>query len=264
MTSGTFDISFVRLLCYLSLFAIPVFLFIRLRLGLTRNLIISIVRMAVQLWLVSFYLDWLFKWNNPLVNVLWMLVMLTVANITIVRNAGLAFKRFALPLTPALLISLFVVFGTFFVVIQADVLLEARYMIPLSGMLLGNLLRGNIVAINRFYSDLGKRLHEYDYWISLGATRHEALRPFLRQAIKAAMAPQIGTMATVGIVSLPGMMTGQILGGASPLVAVKYQIMIMTAIYVSAALSVYLGLHFTIRAAFDHFDRVNESVLPGD
>ena len=262
MTSGTFDISFVKLLFYLSLFAIPVFLFIRLRLGLTRTLIISIIRMTVQLWLVSFYLDWLFKWNNPLVNLLWMLVMIAVANITIVRNAELSARRFAPSQAPALLLSLGIIFGTFFVLIEHTVLLEARYMIPLSGMLLGNLLRGNIVALNRFYSDLAKRLHEYDHWLSLGASRNEALRPFLRQAIKAAMGPQIGTMATVGIVSLPGMMTGQILGGASPVVAVKYQIMIMTAIYVSAALSVYLTLHFSMRAAFDRFDRVNESILP--
>jgi putative ABC transport system permease protein len=97
-------------------------------------------------------------------------------------------------------------------------------------------------------------------YLSLGATRTEAVMPFLRQAYKASIAPQIGGLATIGLVSLPGMMTGQILGGSSPAVAIKYQIMIMIAIFLTVNLSVLLSLLLSSAHAFDNFDRLKEDI----
>ena len=91
----------------------------------------------------------------------------------------------------------------------------------------------------------------YFYKLSLGATKFEALLPFAKQSFIAALNPTIATMATMGIVSLPGMMTGQILGGSVPLVAIKYQIAIMVAILASTVLSILLSLVFTLRISID-------------
>jgi len=123
-------------------------------------------------------------------------------------------------------------------------------------MVLGNILRSNVIGLDRFYSELGRREHEYIHYIFLGASFKEAVKPFLREAFKAAVTPQIATLATIGLVALPGMMTGQILGGSSPSVAIKYQIMIMIAIFVSVSISTFLSIYFSTKLSFDKFGRL--------
>lgn len=259
--NSTFDIAVLRLGAFLLLFIIPLIVFRLLNLKLSRKLLVAVVRMVIQLSLVAVYLETLFRWNHPLINGLWILVMISVANLSILNQAGLTFRAFAPICFASLALTGSVIYAGFLVVLEPDVLLNSRYTIPLVGMTFGNLLRGNIVALNRFYSDLRQRENEYIQWIALGATRFEALKPFFRQAVQAALAPQIGTIATLGLVSLPGMMTGQILGGSSPAVAIKYQIMIMTAIFTAVSLTVFLSIRFSIFISFDGFDRVKSGLM---
>jgi len=94
-----------------------------------------------------------------------------------------------------------------------------------------------------------------------GATKQEAARPFLKEAIRTAMAPNLATMATIGLVSLPGVMTGQILGGSDPILAVKYQIMVMVIIFFNSIFSNVLQLHFAVRQGFDENDQLDKSLL---
>jgi putative ABC transport system permease protein len=129
------------------------------------------------------------------------------------------------------------------------------------GMVLGNILRSNVVALDRFFSELRANQDMHVQYLILGASESEAVRPFLRNALRAAVGPQLGTVATMGIVSLPGMMTGQILGGSSPAVAIGYQIMIMISIFTAATVSVFLAVHFARKAAFDRFGRLDESIF---
>jgi len=102
----------------------------------------------------------------------------------------------------------------------------------------------------RFYVAIRKNENEFMTYLMVDATRHEAVRPYLRDSIKAAVNPSVATMATMGIVSLPGMMTGQILSGTEPLIAVKYQIAIMSVITGSVALSTFLILRLGYRSYF--------------
>jgi putative ABC transport system permease protein len=128
-------------------------------------------------------------------------------------------------------------------------------------MVLGNCLRSNVIGINAFYYSLHLNTGRYQFYLASGATRAEALRPFVGEALKKSANPTLATMATVGLVSLPGMMTGQILSGSSPLIAIKYQIMIMVAIFSGTVLSVYLGILFTNRFVFVETDMLDESIL---
>ncbi|MGL5771229.1 MAG: ABC transporter permease, partial [Bacteroidales bacterium] len=91
----------------------------------------------------------------------------------------------------------------------------------------------------------------YRYQLGNGATFQEALRPFMRDALIKSFNPTIATMTVMGLVSLPGTMTGQLLGGSSPSVAIKYQIMLMIAIFASSLISVLITLWATRRKAFD-------------
>jgi putative ABC transport system permease protein len=128
-------------------------------------------------------------------------------------------------------------------------------------MILGNCLQGNVIALERFYSSVRKNENEYTTFLMLGATRWEAARPYFKEAVKAAINPTIASMATMGLVSLPGMMTGQILGGSEPWLAVKYQIAIMICIFTSTTLASIINLKLSLTIAFNAFDVLKDEVI---
>lgn len=235
------DISIISLLLFFLILLVPAAIFRYLGLGLNRNLVISFVRMGVQLSLVAVYLEYIFTLNSIGLNLAWILFMIVAANASILDRSGLSFRRFARYTIPAHILTLIGVLAAMLVVFDRDVLVRAQYLIPLAGMILGNILRTNVVALDRFHSELHRREDEYIQSLFLGASTREAVLPFMREACRAAVAPQLASVATMGLVALPGMMTGQILGGSSPAVAIKYQILIMGGIFFRGGICVSGG-----------------------
>lgn len=259
---ATLDIELSRMILLYGLCLLPWLLLRLIGLLLSRDIGISVIRMSAQLALVGFYLKLLFDLNNPWLNGLWILMMLMVADFSILRRAGLKVRYFALSTFTAIAFS--ILFSTaflVFLVIQPDIYYDARYIVPLAGMILGNCLQGNVIALERFYSVLRKNENEYATFLMLGATRQEAVLSYFRDAIKAAISPTIAGMATMGLVSLPGMMTGQILGGSEPWVAVKYQIAIMICIFTSTTLATVINLKLSLNSAFNAFDVLRDEVI---
>jgi len=252
---NTLDIALPQMAVLYGLCFVPWLLLWVINLRLSRDILISILRMSLQLALVGFYLKTLFSLNDPRLNALWILVMLTVADVSILQRAGLKLQFFVLPTFIAIAFStLFATFYLMVLVIQPPHFYDARYIVPLAGMILGNCLQGNVIALERFYSSIRKNEQEYMTFLLLGATRWEAVRPYYRVAIKAAISPGIASMSTMGLVSLPGMMTGQILGGSEPWLAVKYQIAIMICIFTSTTLACIINLKLSMRNAFNAYD----------
>lgn len=259
---GTADIAIFRLVILYSLLLIPIWLLVRLQMGLTRDLLISVIRMTVQLVFVGLYLKYIFQWNSFWVNTLWIAVMTVVANISVLQKAGLTFRRFFWPTLAGISVGTFPVVGVFvLVLVRPEPLYDARYLIPLTGMLLGNCLSGNVLVLERFFSGIRKQESAFLTYLLMGATVREAVQPFLREAASAALAPTIATMMTIGIVSLPGMMTGQILGGSFPIVAIKYQLMIMVGIFISLALSAVLNVLLSLSSAFNAYGMLKDDVF---
>ena len=128
-------------------------------------------------------------------------------------------------------------------------------------MLLGNCIRSNILGLSSYYNKLQKEQTLYKYALANGATKKEALFPYMRNSLKTSFAPTIATMAVVGLISLPGMMTGQILGGSSPTVAIKYQIMLMITIFVSSIMTVVLTIFISNRFIFDSFHNLRTKII---
>ncbi len=254
------NIPVLNVILYLSLFVIPFLIFHKLKIKVGRKLFVAVFRMAAQLTLVGFYLGYIFKLNNPLVNVIWVILMLTVANFSVLNQSELSVKKLGTSTFISMFLTVVIVGSSFLLVLDAANFMNARYMIPLMGMLLGNILRYNIIVLSSFYKNLKAREGDYIQFISLGATRNEATLPFMAQALKSSIVPQIGGIATMGLVTLPGMMTGQILGGADPLVAIKYQIVILTAIFTAGTVSATLAIVFSRKAAFDQYDRLDHSI----
>jgi putative ABC transport system permease protein len=225
---------------------------------------ISVVRMVLQLVLIGIFLKYLFQWNNAYLNIVWLLVMIAVATFNVTKKIKLTLRTFLVPIfvsftTATLLVVLY--FTVF--ILRLENIVDARYFVVIGGMLLGNSLRGDIVGINNFYTKIRRNEQRYLYRLSLGATVMEALGPYHQESLVSALHPTIATMATMGIVFLPGMMTGQILGGVSPVLAIKYQIAIMIAIFVSTTLAINLTILFTTKTCFNAFGVLKKDIFSG-
>jgi putative ABC transport system permease protein len=221
------------------------------RIPLIGDTALAVVRMTFQLLFVGLYLQVVFSLNNLWLNGAWLVIMIGVADASITRGCRLRLSRFAGPVFVALLIGTAVPLF-FFVgpILKRPHLLDAQYAIPIGGMILGNCLRADIIAISNFYRAIDKNEKVFLNTLAQGARLPEAIRPFHRDAGQSALAPTVATMATIGLVSLPGMMTGVILGGANPMTAIKYQIAIMIAIFSGTAITVTLAIWLTMRSSF--------------
>jgi putative ABC transport system permease protein len=259
------DIKWTDLIFAYILLLIPFVLFWYFRTGLVGQTAWAIFRMTVQLILIGLYLEFLFNLNNMWVNLLWIFLMILVANYTIIKRSDLSLKYFFAPIFLSVFVSLLLV-DIFFlgITLRMENVFETRYMIPITGMILGNCLRSNIIALNSFYHRLGQEQNKYRYYLSLGATRNEALAPFMREALRKAFNPLIGAISVIGIISIPGMMTGQLLSGTDPNLAIKYQIMIMIAILVASLVTVVLSIFTANYFAFDGYDRFNPKFIEKD
>jgi putative ABC transport system permease protein len=255
-------IQFWGLVTGYGLLIIPLAILLWAKVPLVGKMLVGGVRMTVQLLLVGFYLQVVFDLNLPWLNTIWVLVMIGVADISIIRGAGFRIRRLALPLFVSLLIGIVIPLLYFlWGILRQPGLLEARFVIPIGGMILGNCLRANIIGIGRFYHTIRQSEKAFCQQLADGATLAEATRPHLQHTLQEALAPTLGTMATIGVVSLPGMMTGAILGGLDPMVAIRYQIAIMIAIFTGTSITILLGILFTRRAAFDDFGMLKKDIF---
>ncbi|WP_423130549.1 ABC transporter permease [Gaoshiqia sp. Z1-71] len=256
------DISVSGLVFGLLLIAPTMLLVWRLRLGFNKSLVISVARMLVQLGFVAVYLKYIFLLNHVLINFAYVLVMILIAAFSGIRNSSLRLKKLLVPTFVSMLIpTLFTLLYFNAVIAQLPNVFQADVMIPIAGLMLGNVLKTNIVALKSFFQMARKEEKIYLFLLAAGASRQEAARPFMKEAIRTAMAPNLASMATVGLVSLPGVMTGQILGGSDPVLAVKYQIMVMIIIFFTSIFSNVLQLFFAVRQGFDQHDKLEKSLF---
>ncbi|WP_394144581.1 ABC transporter permease [Vibrio atypicus] len=255
--NSVIDISWPLLGLFSITLVIPLTINHHYQLGMAKESIISVLRMVVQLALVGLYLEYLFQLDSMGINLIWLLVMIAIGTSSIIGKAKLPLKALFVPVSLGLLVGLTPLLTLICLfIVQPTPFYNAQYLIPMAGMLLGNSLGGNIVALQNFFGALEERRSEYEAAISLGASVKYATLPFLRHAIQKSLAPTLASMATMGLVTLPGMMTGQILGGANPLIAIKYQLMIMIAIFVMMSISISINLNLTIRNAIHPHGRI--------
>lgn len=254
------DISYYSLFLILFLLLPGILIEKYFKLGILKTSVISIFRMYVQLSLVGLYLQYIFVYNNPFVNILYLCIMIVAATFSTIKAVELKSKAFLVIFMPMLL--LIFGFSLFFNIVILKVgLFEAKYLIPISGMILGNCLNTSIISMSSFLSIFKNRKKEYLYTLSLGANKLEALKPYMAESISLSLKPTIATMATVGIVKLPGMMTGQILAGNLPITAIKYQIAVMILIFGAQIYNAFLILMLASRFFFDDYMLPKESMM---
>lgn len=161
---GTIDISYFNLFTGLLLLIIPVFYLWKFKTGLVKATLVGTARMIVQLFLIGMYLKYLFLWNNPWINFLWVIIMILVAGQTALSRTGLKRKILLIPISVGFLCSAVLV-GMYFIgiVLELDNVFSAQYFIPIFGILMGNMLSSNVIALNTYYTGLKREEQLYCY-----------------------------------------------------------------------------------------------------
>ena len=224
---------------------------VALKLDLERKLAWAAVRTVVQLLAIGYVLGWVFQYNRWFVVLPLMVLMTLIAGFAGAQRGARTYTGQRVDSVLSIWVSSWLVAAVgLFVVIRIHPWYEPQYAIPILGMILGNTLTGVSLGIERMTEELTARRDRVDMALALGATRWEAAQGPARQAVRAGMIPTLNQMAVVGVVSLPGMMTGQVLAGQSPLQAVRYQIVIMFLIAASSALGTVGAVLLTYRKLF--------------
>ena len=231
----------------------------RQQLGLERQLLISALRTTIQLLLIG----WVLKLLFDQVNLLWItviaIIMITLAGYEIHQRQKYRFRG---PWgygagTLSVFISGFVLtLFSLLLIIQAEPWYQPQYAIPLLGMLLGNTMNGISIALDQLNKSALQQRRVIEARLLQGHSAKNAIQEYRREAIRIGMIPTINGMAAAGIISLPGMMTGQILAGAPPVEAVKYQILIMFLIAVGTGFGTLIAISLATRRLFDERERL--------
>lgn len=213
------------------LVAIAAGMSIVVRLGVGRQMLWATLRSLIQLLAMGYVIKFVIEANNPwLVFALVAVMILAAIRITLSRASnipkGLALDVFLTLLVGALLQF---VFATQLIV-RPHPWYAPQIVVTMTGMLLGNMVAAIAVAMSRFFDDMTSRRYEIEMLLSLGATPFEAAKSSIISSVKLGMIPTISQLASSGIVLIPGMMAGQVIAGADPLTAAKYQFVVLAII----------------------------------
>jgi len=228
-----------------------------LQLGLARRLCWSALRAVLQLSVLGLVLGWVFRIGQPAPILGLMLAMCLLAGCEAVwrtkhRVAGIYSASIGMMLASSMAITLY---GTS-AVIGVDPWWEPRYLIPILGMLLGNTLNGISLGLETALAGFRDEKKRIEVLLAHGATPREASRDVVRRAVRTGMIPIHNAMAAAGLISIPGMMTGQILAGADPWTAARYQIFILFCIAAGVAVGTVGVVLLVTRLVFDERDRL--------
>jgi|TARA_Y100000814_G_C12326284_1_gene399894 putative ABC transport system permease protein len=208
-----------------------------LKLGLERELVIGTIRTFAQLGIMGYVLKFIFDLDNVwLILLLFSFMVFWAAHAIRGRVKEQAVQIFIPTFISMVLSYTLVSIIVTSVIVQVKPWYTPQYFIPLSGMIIGNSMNAITIALDRLFSDIRKQRDQVELALCLGATYQEATMSIFRDTIRAGMIPSINALMTVGLVSIPGMMTGQILAGSNPVIAIKYQIIVMLMLVASTAI----------------------------
>ena len=260
MNDKIIDLSILQLLASYVFVLLLLILFKYRGIRREKQIIIASLRMTVQLTVMGYILMYIFDHPSWWLTSLMIAVMVSFAVFNAIKRVKTAMSK---PLK--YIVGLSLAFGSLVTasvfiigVIRVNPWFDPQYFIPISGMIVGNSMTGISLGANKLCSDMQDKRPAIENSLMLGATPALAAKEIVNDAFDSAILPTMNNMLTMGIVSLPGMMTGQILSGTFPLTAIKYQIGIMLAILGSTALCVMLFVTLGYKTFFTKDGRLAE------
>ncbi|MGX8699882.1 MULTISPECIES: ABC transporter permease [unclassified Caproiciproducens] len=218
------------------------------KLRLEKETLISVIRAVIQLFAVGYVLQFIFRLRNPAVTTLIVLFMIFNAAFNAAKR-GKGIKNGILISFLSILVGAGATLSV--LVLSGAVRYEANQIIPISGMIISNAMVAIGLCYRQLTGDFKSRRNEVEIKLSLGADLLPASMDILRDSIRTGMVPTIDSTKTLGIVSLPGMMTGLILAGISPLMAIRYQIMVTFMLLSTTAISSFMACFLSYRTFFN-------------
>lgn len=249
--SGVVEIDLFHFgLTYLLLVAV-LFIMKRSEIDQTSLLLVGTVRMTVQLFVAGLIITYIFKDPKPIYTIAYLTVMTIFAMGRVLSRNRDVNRNFKVVIALSILVCTMaiIVFYTEFVVEMS--ILNPQYAIPISGMLYGNVINGVTLGLKSFKDSVYANRNRIETLLNLGSSPQRVILPFVNNATETALLPNLNSMVSMGIVTLPGMMTGQILSGVSPLTSILYQITIAIALCAASCLSVYCTLNFGYKTLFN-------------
>lgn len=218
----------------------------------TKLLLVASLRMSVQLVIVGYILQYMFSNPKPIFTVIFLVLMIIFSINRVIKSRKDLNHNFKIAIGASLTFSgVFVLFFFVAIVINKSIF-NPQYTIPLAGMIIGNAMTGINIGIKAFMDSIDKEKNKINTLLNLGVEPKDILKPFANNALETALIPTLNSMLGMGIIFLPGMMTGQILSGTVPTTAIMYQIAIMIAICTSVCITVFLSLNLGYKSLYNN------------
>ena len=217
----------------------------------TKLLFIASIRMTVQLVIVGFVLQYIFVKPHPIYTIIFLTSMIVFSIQRVLKSRKDLNNKFRLAIGLSLSFSGLFVLVFFVTIVINKSIFNPQYIIPLGGMIIGNAMTGVNIGIKYFMDSINNERAKLNTLINLGIEPKKILKPIANKALETALIPTLNSMLGMGIIFLPGMMTGQILSGTLPTTAIMYQIAIMIAICTSVCLTVFLSLNIGLQTLYN-------------
>ncbi len=217
----------------------------------TKLLLIASIRMTIQLTIAGYVLTYIFDNPHPLLVCFYVFLMSVFAVYRILSvNKGLN-NKFKMIIAGSISLSAISIIVFFITIVIRESIFNPQYTIPISGMIIGNAMTGITLGVKIFTSKIRDSKLQIEVLLNQSAKPKNILKPFVNTALETALLPTINSMLGMGIVSLPGMMTGQILSGELPTTAILYQISINICLAAVVSLAVYLSLNLGYKTLYN-------------
>ena len=242
--NGAEKLNIIQFLLVYLLLIIVLVIMKKSKINQTKLLFVGSLRMTVQLVLAGFILTFIFKNPHPVFTIVYVTMMTAFAIFRVLSKNKSINPNFKKSVALSISLSGISVLIFFIIVVVNQNIFNPQYTIPLAGMIIGNSMTGVGLGLKSFNESLKSNRIRIEALQNLGVTPKKILLPYVNSSLETALLPTLNSMVGMGIVSLPGMMTGQILSGTLPTTAIMYQIAIMVAICTSVCISVYCSLNF--------------------
>lgn len=253
---GATELNFLSFsLVYLLLLVILIIMK-KAKINQTKLLLLASVRMTVQLVLAGLILTYIFQNPHPVFTILYVVCMTVFAIHRVLSKNPTLNKKFKWAISGSLACSGAAITLFFITIVVGESIFNPQYVIPLSGMIIGNAMTGVTLGVKTFRESLDQDHNRIETLLNFGVSPQKILLPIVNQSLETALLPTMNSMLGMGIVSLPGMMTGQILSGTLPTTAILYQIAIMIAVCTVVCLSVFGSLYFGYHTLYNKRNQI--------
>jgi len=254
---GAIQLNIIQFSLVYLLLIVVILIMKRSNINQTKLLIVSSFRMTVQLVLAGLILTYILKYPNPIFTLIYLMAMIIFSIYYVLSKHKELNKNFQLAVGLSLLSTgLFMVCFFIMVIVGIDIF-NPQYTIPLAGMIVGNSMTGVTLALKVFRETLDNQKPKIESLLNLGVGPDKILNHVANNSLETAILPTINSMVGMGIIFLPGMMTGQILSGTLPLTSIMYQIAIMIAICAAVCLAVFFSLYFGYKTLYNERNQLS-------